>query len=164
MKDSLGTLGAIFGAFGLLFIVVAFASSNKINLQQQALQPVTNSAVFATHNQIQQASDLRCASQNGTQAYTCAPCPLTGSCVSGIGPNPFINQVVYGMELQFIVDSACVSTRAPFPCTVNVDNFGPLSVFINNGSTAPTPATFGPGFHRIAADQIGSQLVWRLEY
>ena len=131
------------------------ASSNKLNLQEQALQPVTNSAVFATHNQVQQASDLRCASQNGTKAYACGPS-------SGIGPNPAINQVVYGMELQFISDVPCTSTSAPFPCTVNVDSQGPLGVFQNDGGS--TPVTFGAGFHRIAADNASNGLIWRLEY
>ena len=161
MRGMLQGLGILLIAAGLFN---AGASSNKINLQQQALQPVTSSVIFATHNQIQQASDLRCASQNKTQAFTCAPCPLTGTCTSGIGPNPFVSQVVYGMELQFISDVPCVATIAPFPCTVNVDETGSLSVFVNNGSLTPTPATFGPGFHRIAADTIKGQLVWRLLY
>lgn len=122
-----------------------------------------NTAVIPGHVQIQQASDLRCASQNGTQAYTCGPCPPTGSC-TGIGPNPVINQITYGMELQFIADVPCSAAVTPLPCTINADSNGSLSIFVNNGSASPAPATFGSGFHRVVADLIGVSQVWRLEY
>jgi hypothetical protein len=131
------------------------AAPNRINLQEQALPPVVNSAVFATHNQIQQASDIRCQSTLQVQAYAC---PV------GAGPNPTIGTPVLGMEIQFIADVPCVASRSPFPCTVNVENSGLFSVFVNDGSTVPTPATFGPGFHRMAGDLIANQIVWRLEY
>src|SRR5271154_2155909 len=146
---------AVLISFGTSVVLLVAASSNKLNLQEQALPPVTNSAVFATHNQIQQASNLRCPSTLKVQAYAC---PV------GSGPNPTIGTPVLGMEIQFIADVPCVATQAPFPCTVNVETSGAFSVFVNNGSTAPTPATFGAGFHRIAGGLIANQLVWRLEY
>jgi hypothetical protein len=144
----------------ILTAVLALATVNQLNLSRQAAQPVTNSAVFATHSQIQQAGDLRCASRNGSKAYTCAPCPPTGVCNTGIGPNPVVTEITYGMELQFINDVPCTADGAS--CTLDVDNLGIMTIYTNDGGS--TPATFLVGFHRVVADLVGSSFVWRLEY
>ena len=156
-------------SYALLIVAVALIAVAQQTLAPSCVTltvgglPACNTVMISTHSQIQQAVAIRCSSQNGTNAYTCAPCPLNGACVSGIGPMPVINQMAYGMELQFIADVPC-----PLPsvniCTLNVDTLGAFSIQANGNGISTAPATFGPGFHRVAADQISGVWVWRLLY
>ena len=119
---SLAITGALFILIGSLQdLTHVHASANKINLQSQALQPVTNSAVFATHDQIH-AGESRCISGNQTIAYTCSFGPL----------NKALLAYTYGMTLLLVPDVDCTVTQN---CSINIDNVGIKTLKATDGTT-----------------------------
>ena len=164
-----------------------YGASNKINLQQQSSgiavfvdgKLVGNAVSFnfasgsglvqvcvpagaqvtctpsynsiATKQSIQKGDAIRCVSSVGIQAYKCS-----------LNPAGTVSTIVPGVELEFVPDVPCAAAQS---CTLAVDSAAALTIKANDGGSGGAVfAANGHIVHRLAADLLGSQLVWRLVY
>ncbi len=81
--------------------------------------PSFNSAVIATHDTVH-ANENYCFSSNGSAAYTCR---MRYKTLTGYNA---------GMTFLLVVDAACDKS-----CTLNIDNQGPVSIKMIDGTTDP---------------------------
>jgi len=93
----------------------------SINLNYQAKQPVTNSAIFATHDQVH-SGESTCISTNGTSAYTCS---------FGLINKALLKYTV-GMQVFLIPDVDSANG------TLNIDQLGVISLREPDGTTGAT--------------------------
>lgn len=132
--------------------------TTQLNCQSQA-----NTASLVTKTNLQAGSATRCVSVNGTFAYTCGTCLVNGQlqqCNGGL--NPSVAIVTPGMEIEFIPDVPCAADQ---PCTLNVDNTGLFTIKANDGgNNGAAISGNGHTIHRLGADQISGQVVWRMIY
>lgn len=133
---------------------------------QVSCTPDYNTAVLASKANIQRGDMSRCVSTNGTPQYRCGTCRQADGtfvlCTGGLNPVATPTVVAPGMELEFVPDVPCPAAQS---CTLNVDNTGLFTIKANDGGSNGV-AVSGNGHivHRVAADMVGTSLVWRLLY
>ena len=80
-----------------------------------------NTALMATHGQIQAGKEFYCKSTSGSQAYTCS-----------LSATSALTTYTEGMALLLNVDSPCSGN-----CTLNVDGVGQKNLLQADGKTLP---------------------------
>lgn len=127
-------------------VQVCSAAGGQVNCS-----PSYNTATLATKQSVQRGDATRCVPTLGNCAFTC-----------GTNPVGTPTTIVPGTELQFVPDVSCTQAQG---ASLNVDSTGLMAIKANNGgNTNVAFAGNGHIVHHIAADKVGTSLIWRLTY